>query len=100
MPKEASASPTAPPAIASSSASANIWLSSRHQSPPSAVRTAISRSRRELRTSSRFATLAHAISSRKITAPINAISAGFTSSTTCLCIGSTRNNMPAVFLMA
>ena len=72
MPNAASAIPAAAPATASSSASASIWRTRRHQLPPSAVRTASSRSRSDARTSSRLATFAQAISSRKITAPISA----------------------------
>jgi hypothetical protein len=53
------------PASASSSASASVWLTRRHQLPPSAVRTASSRSRSDARTSSRFATLAQAMSKQK-----------------------------------
>jgi hypothetical protein len=45
---------------------------------PIAVRTAISRQRASPRTSRRFATFAHAISSRKPTAPINSHIAGLT----------------------
>ena len=67
--------------------------------PPSAARTASSRSRAAARTSSRFATFAHAISSTNTTAPISASIAGLTSATRSSCIGSTRKCRPAVCLI-
>ena len=83
MPNHARATPSAVPPPASTSASASIWRTRRHQLPPNAVRTASSRSRSETRTSIRLATLAQAISSRKITAPISARMAGRTALTRC-----------------
>ena len=55
-----------------------------------AVRMASSRWRKEARTNKRLATLAQAMSKRKITAPISARMAGRTSETRCWRIGSTR----------
>ena len=50
--------------------SVSTWLMMRPRDPPSAARMAISRFRPVARTSSRFATFAHAISNTKPTAPI------------------------------
>ena len=52
------------------------------------------------RTSSRFATFAHAISITKQTAPISVRITGCTSATRSWCIGSTRRWKPAVCLIA
>ena len=56
---------------------------------PSDMRMAISRRRAVARVSIRLAILPHAISSTKITAPNSIVNAGFTSLTSCACIGFT-----------
>ena len=76
--------------VASSNASERIWLARSHQPAPIAERIASSRWRKEARTNKRLATLAQAISKRKMTAPISARIAGRTSETRCCRIGSTR----------
>ena len=65
----ASAVPTMPPATARSTLSVSNCRTSRQRLPPSAARTAISRCRPAALDSSRFDTLAHAISSSRPTAP-------------------------------
>ena len=96
IPNQASARPAVAPMAASRNASASICRARCHQVAPIAARTASSRSRREARTSRRLATLAQAISRRKITAPMSARMAGRTSETRCCRIGSTRIAYPAV----
>ncbi len=61
--------------------STSSWLARRARPPPSAARTASSCCRAAPRATSRFATLTHAISSRKPTAPNSASSVSRTSST-------------------
>src|SRR6266850_2127942 len=63
--------PTAPMAPRSN-ASERIWRARSHQVAPIAERIASSRWRKEARTNRRLATLAHAMSKRKMTAPISA----------------------------
>ena len=70
--------------------SASICRTSRTRLAPIAARTASSRLRAEARTSSRLATLAHAISSTNATAPISDRIAGRTSPTRSSNIGTTR----------
>ena len=65
----ATAIPRRPPIEASTRLSTSSCLSRRLRLAPSAVRTAISRSRAIARLSNRFATLAHAISSTHATPP-------------------------------
>ena len=96
MPSCARAKPSTAPPVASKRLSANICLTSRQGEPPNAARTASSRSRTEVRTSSRLATFAHAISSTKTTAPINARIAGRTSATMSSCIPTAAMCSPAV----
>ena len=60
--------PRTPPAAASGSTSPINWRASRPREAPSMIRVAISRRRSTLRESSRFATLAHAMSNTATTA--------------------------------
>ena len=99
MPDCAIHRPTAPPSAASTRLSATSCRTRRHRLPPIAARTASSRSRAEARTSSRLATLAHAIRRTNPTAPINAASWGRTSATRSSCIGSSRRFMLDVCLI-
>ena len=69
MPIVASARPATALTDASTRLSVSNWRTTRAAPAPRAVRTAISRWRASARASSRFATLAHAISSRNPTAP-------------------------------
>jgi hypothetical protein len=66
----ANATPTTPPAAASSVLSVSSWRTSRPRPAPSAARSASSRSRPSIRASVRFATFAHAISSTRLVMPI------------------------------
>ena len=65
------ASPSAPPAMPSSTLSSSNSRAIRPQPAPSAARIASSCCRPSARTSSRFATLAHAINSTMPTVPIS-----------------------------
>ncbi len=76
MPHDATMTPSAPPASASTALSVSSWRMTRQRPAPSALRTAISLARAVPRASSRFATLAHAINSTKTTAPTRTRSAG------------------------
>ncbi len=67
--------------------------------PPSAERTANSRSRAEARTSSRFATFAQAMSSTNVTAPMRARIAGRTLLTMPSDNGSAYHTVFDVFLI-
>ena len=69
MPAQASARPSAAPAAASTRLSVRSWRVSRPWPAPIEARTAISRCRPSARESSRFATLAQAMSIRNPTAP-------------------------------
>ena len=73
----------------SSTLSVRSWRSRRPRSPPSAMRTAISRCRPAARASSRLATLAQAMSRTKTTAPSSSIKAGRRSPTNAASSGST-----------
>ena len=86
IPHQASSRPSAAPPIASTALSVSIWRMMRRLLPPSVARTAISRPRAEARTSNRFATLLHAISSTNPTALSRASSTGRAWSTTSLCM--------------
>ena len=68
-PARPSATPVAPPAIASARLSVIIWRTIRPRPAPRAERTATSRVRPDARTSSRLATFAHANSSSVIVDP-------------------------------
>ncbi len=68
-PAKPNASPSTPPAIASIMLSVKSWRTIRVRLAPSAARMANSRLRPVARTSSRLATLAHAINSTNATAP-------------------------------
>ena len=81
--------PSAPPATASTRLSASICITSRRRPAPSAVRIATSFSRTDARTSSRFATFAHAISTTTPTAASSVRSAGRIAPTTCSCSATT-----------
>ena len=70
MPAHPTASPTSPPASDSTTLSVSSCRMIRPREPPIAARIAISRRRPVARTSSRFATFAHAMSSTKLTAPM------------------------------
>ena len=96
MPPCDSTSPSAAPLPASTSASASIWRMRRERLPPIAARTASSRSRRDVRTSMRLATFAHAISRTNMTPPMSARTADFTSPTSSACSGSIRSSLPDV----
>ena len=78
----------------SSTLSTIICRTKRERDAPSAERTAISRSRREARASSRFATLPQAISSTKPTAARRVSNIGRTFFTTSNSSGTTRMRMP------
>ena len=77
--------------IDSTMLSVSTWLMMRPRDPPSAARMAISRLRPVARTSSRFATFAHAISNTKPTAPTSTNSDCRTLRTSTSPIGSTLN---------
>ncbi len=80
-PKPARKRPSAPPATARSSVSANICCRTRRRLAPSAVRTAISLRRPRVFARTRLATLAQAIRRTKPTAPRSTSRAGRTSPT-------------------
>ena len=88
-PQNASSRPTAPPASAMSTLSVSSCWTIRPRLAPSAVRSAISLRRDAARASSRFATLAHAISSTRPTAPSRTKSARPVSPTISSCSGRT-----------
>src|SRR6266576_340864 len=67
MPSHAMPRPPRAPVAASSNASVRIWRAMSHVLAPIAERMASSRWRKEARTNKRFATLAQAMSKRKIT---------------------------------
>ena len=67
LPQKAKSTPTAPPNAASNTLSVSSCRTSRHRPAPTASRTLISAPRKAARASSRFATLAHAISSTSAT---------------------------------
>ena len=92
----ATTTPSAPPATEMSVLSTSSWLASRARPPPSAARTASSCCRAAPRATSRFATLTHAISSRKPTAPNSASSVSRTSSTRRSASRSARTLIAAV----
>ncbi len=83
-------SPSAPPATASTALSVSSCRAMAQRLAPSAVRSANSPSRTVARTSSRWATLAHAISSTSATAPSRTSSAGRACLTTSSCSGTAR----------
>ena len=70
MPTQASAMPSGAETAPSSRLSVSSWRMMRPRPAPRAARTDISRARAVARASSRLATLAQAISSTKVTAPI------------------------------
>ncbi len=70
MPTHASPIPIGALMSPISTASVSSWRTMRQRPAPSAARIDISRWRTEARASSRFATLAHAIRSTSVTAPI------------------------------
>ena len=76
--------------------STSSWLASRMRPPPSAARTASSCCRDAPRAISRFATLTHAMSSRKPTAPNSTSSVRRTSATRRSASGSAVTLTPAV----
>ena len=67
LPQKAKSTPTAPPSAASSTLSVNSCRIRRQRPAPTASRTLISALRKAARASSRFATLAQAISSTSAT---------------------------------
>ncbi len=67
IPQTASTKPTSAPENASSTLSVNSCRTTRARPAPSALRTAISRSRPDARASSVLATFAHAMSSTNVT---------------------------------
>ena len=69
-PHHANATPSAAPASPSTSDSVSSWRTTRHRPAPSARRSATSLRRAEPRASSRFATLAQAASSTRLTSPM------------------------------
>ena len=69
--QNAKRTPSAPPTAASKTLSVNNCLTNRQRLAPTASRTAISFLRDDARTSNRFATFAHAISSTTPTTPAN-----------------------------
>ena len=89
MPTTPSARPSAPPITDRSRLSVRSCRRMRPRDPPIAARTAISRVRPVARASSRFATLAHAISRTSATAPSITYSVGRTFWTSTLRMGST-----------
>ena len=91
----ATSRPAAPPIRPSSRLSVSIWRSSRRRPAPSAARIASSRCLEAARVSSRFATLAQAISRTKHTAPSRMISGRLTSPTISSCSGTRRIPIPA-----
>ncbi len=99
IPSFARPSPTMAPHPASTRLSASICTINARREPPSAERTASSRSRDEARTSSRLATLAHAMSSTNMTAPMSARIAGRTLFTMPSDMGSAYHTVFDVFLM-
>ena len=80
---QARRTPSAPPASATSTLSVTSWRSRRPRLEPSAVRTAISRLRRSVRESARFATLADAMISTSSVTPTSTASAERAPSTSC-----------------
>ncbi len=76
-PYQATSSPAAPPSSASIRLSVSIWRASRPRPAPNAIRTPISRSRAAARISRRLATLAQAMRSTTLTAPISSSNARF-----------------------
>ncbi len=79
LPQAPNSTPSAPPIPASSRLSVSSWRTRRRWPAPIPSRTAISRRRPSARASSRFATLAQAISSTRLAAPVS-ISSGRVSS--------------------
>ena len=82
-------SPIPPPIAESMTLSVSNWRMIRPRPAPMAARIVISRLRTVARTSSRFATFAHAISRTKLTAPSNTHNDERTFRTMISCIGST-----------
>ena len=68
-PQNAPSTPRLPPSSASRNASVKYWRTNRPRAAPSALRMASSRSLTDAWASSKFATFAHATSSRNPTAP-------------------------------
>ena len=99
MPSLANPSPTTAPHPARTRLSASICVINARREPPNAERTANSRSRADARTSSRFATFAHAMSNTNITAPMSARIAGRTFFTMPSDIGSAYQTVFEVFLI-
>ena len=83
----ASKIPPAPPRRESNRLSVITWRTRRAPDAPSAARTAISRWRVLARARRRFATLAQAISSTRLTAPSNSSSTGFDPCARNSCVG-------------
>ena len=81
--------------MANSRLSLSICRTTRALPAPSAMRTAISRSRAAARASRRFARLAQAISSTSSTAPLNTASAGRRSPVRRRCSGAARIRIPS-----
>ena len=93
VPAQAVSSPMMPPATERTALSVASWRRTRTRVAPSAPRRAISRSRLVARASSRCATLAQAISSRKPTATKSTTSARRACLTTSCCSGMTRTRI-------
>ena len=91
MPSVPKRRPSTPPASESSTLSVSSCRMMRPRPAPIAARTAISRLRPVARTSSRFATFAHAMSSTRPTAPSRIHSVVWTSRTISFCSSSTLN---------
>ena len=89
MPVTPRASPSVPPTADNITFSVSSWRTIRPRPAPIAARMAISRFLAVARTSSRFATLAHAISSTKLTAPTSTKSEVRTLRTRRSCISCT-----------
>ena len=98
MPEKARATPSAPPASPSTSASVTSCRASRPRPAPSAVRTASSRDLAVARTSIRFATFTQAIRNTSETAPSRTESAVRTPDTRLSARGMSRTPHPAFSL--
>ena len=88
-PQYANSRPSAPPPSPRRTLSVSSWRTMRPRLAPSAARIASSFCRLTPRDSSRFATLAQAMSSTQATAPMRSASERRTPPTTCSCSGTT-----------